>query len=145
MKKQNTSKKIIDTIKNGCLIFTIISVTSYVAGTLLSSENKAFIPTLKWVLLFLLFSVVLAFANLLLKSKKHSRGLCLLFHFIASAALYFVVVVLCGGFIANGAQNLISMALFLLLYGIFALIFAFTGTKKKQKKNKTEEYKSMFK
>lgn len=145
MKKQNTTKKIMDTVKNGCLMFTVITVLSYVAGTLMSSENKAFIPTLKWILLFLAFSIVLAFANLLLKSKKYSRGLCLLFHFAASAVLYFIVVVLCGGFIANGSQTLIAMALFLLIYGVFAIIFALTGSSKKIKKNKTENYSSMFK
>lgn len=145
MKKPSTTKKILEVVKNGCLIFTIITVLTYVAGTLMSSENKAFIPTLKWILLFLAFSVVLAFANLLLKSKKYSKGLCLLFHFVASAVLYFVVVVLCGGFISNGSQTLIAMALFLLIYAVFAMIFALTGNKKKIKKNKEENYSSMFK
>ncbi len=145
MKKQNNSKKVYDTIKNGCVIFTIITILSYIAGTLLSYENKAFIPTLKWILLFFAFSLVLSFANLLLKNKKYSKGICLLFHFAASAALYFVVVVLCGGFITNGSQTLIAMALFLLIYGIFALIYALAGSTKKKKKNKTENYSSMFK
>lgn len=145
MKKQNSSKIIFDTVKNGCLIFTFITVISYILGTLLSTENKAFIPTLKWILLFLVFSVILAFANLLLKSKNFSKGICLLFHFASSATLYFVVVVLCGGFIANGSQTLIAMSLFLLIYGVFAIIYAFTGSKKKKEKNKTENYDSMFK
>ena len=145
MKKKNTIKKITDALKNGCLIFTVLTVLSYVAGTLMSSENKAFIPTLKWILLFLAFSILLAFANLLLKSPKHSKGICLLFHFATSAALYFVVVVLCGGFIANGSQTLIAMALFLLIYGVFAAIYAFTGSAKTKKKNNTEKYSSMFK
>ena len=68
MKKK--SNYISDIIKSGCLIFTIITVITYILGTVLSAENKAFIPTLKWILLFLLFSELLAAANLLLKNKS---------------------------------------------------------------------------
>ena len=135
----NKRSLILDTIKSGCLIFTVITVISYIAGTLLSSANKAFIPTLKWILLFLAFSVVLAFANLLLGSKKASLGAKLGLHFLATAALYFVVVVLCGGFIASGAQTIIAMTLFLVLYGIFAAIFAVASSTRKK-----EKYDSMF-
>jgi hypothetical protein len=141
MKNKNS---ILDTIKSGCLIFTVITVLSYIAGTLLSSENKAFIPTLKWILLFLLFSLVLAFANMLLRLPNAATGARLGFHFLATAALYFVVVVLCGGFIASGAQTIIAMLLFCVLYGIFAAIFAITSGTKRKKKNKEEKYDSMF-
>lgn len=137
--------QILDTIKNGCLIFTVITVISYITGTLLSSSNKAFIPTLKWILLFLAFSVILAFANLLLKSKKANLGARLGLHFLATAALYFVVVVLCGGFISSGAQTIIALTLFLILYGVFAAVYAVFSSLKKRKKNKKEEYESMFK
>ncbi len=141
MKKQNS---VFDTIKSGCLIFTVITVLSYIAGTLLSSENKAFIPTLKWILLFLLFSLVLAFANMLLRLPKIAVGARLGFHFLATAALYFVVVVLCGGFVTSGAQTIIAMLLFCVLYSIFAIIYAITSATKSKKKNKEEKYDSMF-
>ena len=138
-------RSILDIIKSGCLIFTVITVLSYVAGTVFASENKAFIPTLNWILLFLLFSVVLAFANMLLTIPKISLGARLGFHFLATASLYFVVVVLCGGFIASGAQTIIAMLLFIVLYSIFAIIYAITSGAKRKKKNKEEKYDSMFK
>lgn len=141
MKNKNS---ILDTIKSGCLIFTVITVLSYIAGTALSSENKAFIPTLKWILLFLLFSLVLAFANLLLRMPKAHLAARLGFHFLATAALYFVVIVLCGGFITSGAQTIIAMLLFCILYGIFAVIYAVTSATKRSKENKEEKYDSMF-
>ena len=143
MKKKNNY--FADIIKNGCVIFTIITVITYVLGSVLSAENKAFIPTLKWILLFLLFSVLLAAANLLLKNKNYSAPLRLGLHFIATTALYFVVVVLCGGFIANGSQTLVAMVLYVLAYMIFTIIFAITNGTKKKKKNKEEKYESMFK
>ncbi|MBE6632695.1 MAG: DUF3021 family protein [Ruminococcaceae bacterium] len=143
MKKTNSI--ISDIIKNGCLIFTIITVITYTLGSVLSSENKAFIPTLKWIFLFLLFSLLLSAANLLLKNKNYSTALRLGLHFIATTALYFVVVVLCGGFIANGSQTLVAMVLYILAYIIFAVIFAISNGTKKKKSNKEEKYDSVFK
>ena len=143
MKKN--SNTILEIIKNGCVIFTVITVITYILGSVLSAENKAFIPTLKWVLLFLLFSVVLAGANLLLKNKKYSVAIKLALHFVATAILYFIVVVLCGGFITNGSQTLIAIVLFVLFYVIFAIIFAVVSGTKKHKTNKHEKYESVFK
>ena len=142
MKKQNS---VWQTVKSGCVIFTVITVLSYVMGTLLSFENKAFIPTLKWILLFLVFSVLLAFANLLLKNESFSVLSRLSLHFLASAMLYFITVVLCGGFVESGAQTLIAMTFFIILYLIFAGIFAVSASKKRRKLNKKEKYDSMFK
>lgn len=141
MKKNN---KIVSVIKNGCVIFTVITVLSYIAGTLLAAENKAFVPTLKWVLLFLAFSIVEAAANLLLNNKTRSLAFRLGTHFLATAILYFVIVVLCGGFIESGAQTLIAMAIFVIIYIVFALIYSIAATGKRKKKNKKEEYSSMF-
>lgn len=141
MNKQNQT---LQTVKNGCVIFTIITIISYALGTLLSFDNKAFIPTLKWIILFFVFSIVLAFANLLLGNKKISVGTRLGLHFLASATLYFVCVVLCGGFITSGAQTLIAMTFYIVLYLIFAALYAISSSGKRRKKNKTEKYESMF-
>ena len=134
-----------DIIKSGCLIFTIITVITYLLGTVLSAENKAFIPTLKWILLFLLFSELLAAANLLLKNKSLSVGLRLGLHFLSTTSLYLVVVVLCGGFIANGSQTLVAIVLYVIAYIIFAVVFAIAQSAKKSKRNKEEKYESLIK
>ena len=139
------SSIISDIIKNGCLFFTVITMITYTLGSVLPSNDKAFIPTLKWIFLFLLFSLLLSAANLLLRNKNYSTGLRLVFHFIATTALYFVVVILCGGFIANGSQTLVAMVLYILAYIIFAVIFAISNGTKKKKRNKEEKYDSVFK
>ncbi|MBQ4067105.1 MAG: DUF3021 family protein [Clostridia bacterium] len=133
-----------DTLKNGCVIFTVITVISYALGLLLSGKDNPFIPTLTWIILFLIFSLVLAFANIILKNPGYSLGIRLGLHFLATASLYFVVVVLCGGFIRNGAQTLIALVLFVILYGLFAILYAILSSGKKKKKNKKEKYDSMF-
>jgi len=139
-----TKELISNIIKNGCVIFTVITVLSYSIGYVLSSEGNRFIPTISWILLFLIFSLPLAAANMILKNSKKSLGARLLLHFAATCALYFVVVVMCGGFIASGGQTLIAMALFLLLYAIFAIVYAIVNSSNNKKKNKKESYSSMF-
>jgi len=131
-------------IKNGCVIFTFITIVTYALGVLIPTDNKAFIPTFKWIVLFFLFSQLLAFANFILKQKDSALPARLGLHFISCALLYFVTVVLCGGFISNGAQTLIAMVLFLLLYGIFAAIYSIVSSTGKKRANKKQEYDSMF-
>ena len=57
MKRGNTFSQV---FKNGCVIFTIITLIIYGIGTLLSNADKAFIPTFQWILLFLYFLYFLA-------------------------------------------------------------------------------------
>lgn len=141
MKKSNLLTEI---IKNGCVIFTVITIAAYTVGYALSSESNQFIPTLSWIYMFLLFSLPLAAANIILRDTRRSFTLRILFHFLTTAALYFVVVVMCGDFISSGAQTLIAMALFLIIYGIFALIYGITHSIRSKKQNKKESYSSMF-
>lgn len=138
MKNNNLLSNI---IKNGCVIFTFITLAAYTVGYAIS---KQFIPTISWVYMFLLFSMPLAAANIILKDKKRPVALRLGLHFIATMALYFVVVVLCGGFISSGAQTLVAMAFFLFFYGVFAIIYGITSSVSSKKKNKKESYDSMF-
>lgn len=140
-----TLRKILDVIKNGCVIFTIITVLAYIAGVLFSKEETLFVPKFGQIIIFLIFSIFLAAANLLLKSPKCHVALKLTLHFFATLAIYFVAVVIGGGYIKSGAQTLITLSLFSVLYLIFAIIYAISSSAKNKKKNKKEEYESVFK
>ena len=138
MKNKNLLSEI---IKSGCVIFTIITLAAYTVGYAISNQ---FIPTISWVYMFLLFSIPLAAANIILKDTRRPLALRLALHFVATLALYFVVVVLCGGYISSGSQTLVAIAFFLLFYGMFALVYGITHSVKSKKKNKKESYSSMF-
>ncbi|MDD6095304.1 MAG: DUF3021 family protein, partial [Clostridia bacterium] len=83
----------------------------------------------------------LAAANIILKSKKTNTAAKLAIHFTASAAVYFVTVVVCGGYIKNGAQTVIALSLFLVLYLVFAVVYLIATRKKSEPK----KYEKMFK
>ena len=139
--KKRTS--IFDVIKNGCFIFTVITLFSYIVLGLITQTRKEL--NLNLVIILLAFSIVLAFANLLLKQTKLALGVRVVLHFSASTVLYFIVVVIGGGFISSGAQTMIALMFFLLFYALFAIIYITTSLKKSKKKNKETKYESMFK
>ena len=130
-----------DIIKNGCCIFTVITLLFYSVGGIISGTEQEFIPSLKYIWLFFVFSILLAAANIILKSTKINTAAKLAIHFAASAAVYFVTVVVCGGYIKNGAQTVIALSLFLVLYLIFAVIYLIATHKKPEPK----KYEKMFK
>ena len=137
-------KSIWNSIKDGCFIFTVITVITYTVGMLLSTAEKSFIPTLSLIYMFLGLSIGLGFANKLLANKKMSLAPRLALHFTVSAVLYYVVIVLCGGFSESGASTIIAMGIFLIIYLVFALIYCLINKKTESKKNAKKEYKSVF-
>ncbi len=52
------NKGFVQTIKNGCVFFTIITVISYTFGIIISSADKAYIPSLKSIYIYLVFSLL---------------------------------------------------------------------------------------
>lgn len=133
--------KFLNIIKNGCVIFAVITLLFYSIGGIVSGAEQEFIPKLAHIWMFFAFSVLLAFANEILKSEKFGIAARLGIHFISTAAIYFVTVVLCGGYIKNGAQTVVALTLFAVLYFIFAILYLiFTPKKKKAQK----KYEKMF-
>ena len=133
-----------NTIKNGCFIFTIITVVSYTIGMLISSADKAYIPSLKSIYIYLFFSILFSFACNLFKSKKISPLLKLIIHFVISGALFFCVIVLGGGLTGNGFVTIVLLSAFTILYLIFAIVYILIAKKKETKKNNEKQYNSVF-
>lgn len=135
--------KLCNIIKNGCAVFTVITLLTYSVGALISGKDQEFIPSIRHIWLFFAFSLLLAFANRILASDKLSSAARLGFHFLSCGAIYFVTVILCGGYISNGAQTVVALSLFLVLYLIFTVIYLIRNGAKKKKE--TKKYEKMFK
>lgn len=134
-----------NSIKNGCFIFTLITVISYTFGMIISTSERSFISSLTSIYLFLILSICLAFANRILTNKKMNVALRLIIHFFITGLLFFAVIVLGGGYSESGFATLIAMAVFAVIYLIFALIFGIISAKKEKKANAKKEYHSVFK
>lgn len=141
MKTMDFIKKI---AARGCVIFTIVTLIVYSIGSIVSDSERSFIPSIKFIWLFFAFSVLLAAANEILSVKKISLGVRMLIHFAVCAALYFVCVVLCGGFISSGAQTLIAMTMFVIVYLICGIFIAIVLSRREKKSADNEKYQSQF-
>ncbi len=139
-----TSKTIAHVLKNGCVIFTIITLIIYSIGAILSDADKSFIPTFQWIILFFVFSQLLSGANQILRMDRFSFPLRIFLHFFAAAILYIVAVVLCGGLYKNGTMLLLSIILFIIGYIIFAILYAAKIRKRKNIIKGNGTYKSVF-
>ena len=141
MKRGKTFSQV---IKNGCVIFTIITLIIYGIGTMLSNAEKVFIPTFQWILLFFVFSLLFSGANQILRLDRFSFSLRILFHFLAAALLYAIAVILCGGLYKNGVTLLLSIFLFIAGYILFAVVYSFKTRKSKRTNSKKDSYKPVF-
>ena len=131
-------------LKNGCVIFTMITLIVYGIGAMLSSADKTFIPTFQWIVLFFVFSLLLSSANQILRTEHLSVFLRVLFHFLAAATLYIVAVVLCGGLYKNGTMLLLSLAVFIAGYILFAILVSVRMRRCRRSDSKKEPYKPVF-
>lgn len=131
-------------LKNGCVIFTIITLITYGIGAILSNADKTFIPTFQWILLFFLFSQLLSGANQITHLDKISFPIRMFLHFLATAALYIIAVILCGGFYKNGTLLLLSIILFIVGYIAYAILYSIRTRKRQNTSKENETYKSVF-
>ncbi len=131
-------------IKNGCVMFTIITLVIYGIGTVLSNADKAFIPTFQWIVLFLVFSLLLSSANQILLTEYLSLPLRILLHFLAAATLYIIAVVLCGGLYKNGTMLLLSIILFIVGYTLFTILFSVRMRRRRRSEGEKDTYKPVF-
>lgn len=139
-----TSKTLAYVFKNGCVIFTVITMIIYGIGTILSDADKSFIPTFQWIILFFVFSQLLSGANQILRMDRFSLPLRIFLHFFATAILYIVAVVLCGGLYKSGTMLLLSILLLIVGYIIFAALYSARIRKQKNAAKGKGTYKSVF-
>ena len=134
-------------LRSGCVIFSIISLAFFTAGAAMAAANTAANSDInvKSLWMFFLFSVLLAAANRILRIDSVHAALRLLIHFAASAAIYFVTVVLFGDYISSGSQVLVAMTLFLVIYLVSAVFILIWMGRRKRKASDRKEYVSQFK
>lgn len=136
-------RKILDIIKSGCLIFTIITLAFY---TFWYAVNKGTLGnlTIKFIWMFFAFSILLSCANTLLHYRKLHLLVRFAIHFLCTAAIYFVCVVVACGFIGNGSQTLAALFVFAVVYFISAIIAGIYISRKEREKKDKKTYNSQF-
>ena len=137
---------LINTVKNGCVTFTVTTLITYSIGAMLSTADKVFIPTLQLVWLFLVFSMLFSGANQLLRQDRYSLAVRIVLHAVATTALFVVAILICGGIYKNTPVALITMLGYALLYGVFAVCYALFSRRhtRKSADGNRKKYTSVF-
>lgn len=130
------------TIKNSCVIFTVITLLFYTLGLTIS---KDMIPTIGNIVAFLGFSLGLAFINEIFFIKKLSMVVKLILHYFATGALILLLFAIAGAIDASGPMTIIFMFAYSVLYWIGGIIALIINKSVSSKKNDNEKYESMLK
>lgn len=130
------------TIKNSCVIFTLIILLFYVLGVALFPKM---IPSLTTIGVFFLFSIALAFINEIFFAPKLSLVVKCVIHFFATLALILISFAVTGKFAQSGAVIIILSFIYAIMYWIGAAIALIVNGKGKKKKNTEKKYEKMFK
>lgn len=141
------NKSIFSTIKRiltgACVFYTVFMTATYVAGYFIL-ENPEYL-SMKSSFSFLLFSFILSCATILLFSDKATFPIRLLIHFIASAAGFYAIFILGGGYGKNSRTAFMAVILFVIFYLIVMAVVCGIRKLTSYKKTDNEPYRPNFK
>ncbi len=143
LKKQQCSvfKKI---VSQGCLLYTGITLLLYTGGMIVSDIERAWIPTIGMMYMVLIFSLLLAAANVLVLNARFHGFIKLLLHYAVTTLVFYVVFIFWSGFYKRGASILTILLLFTFVYCICALVYCGVRYIKGSRDNKKTGYESQF-
>ncbi len=104
------------------------------------SEDGGLLSSLRTVM-FMVFSLVFAAANEMLRSQAR-RGLWVTLHAVITGAGFYFFMILPAGI--SGTTALVGMLLYYSVYAVVAAILLTRATRTKKKKNREKEYQSMI-
>ena len=144
MKKNKVFDLIARLIYPTALYFTVITLTLYIAGSLMSTGSRNMIPTLRTILLTLCFSFVIDVANILLTVKKLHLSLRIALHYVLLTASFLLLFFNAADFDPSRGLIIVAGVAFTVLYAIIcAVTFAVRGAVKKSKTD-SSEYHSIY-
>lgn len=136
-----SSVKLKHIISEGCVINTVLIVAMYALGL---TVDAGLIPTFSRVIGVLGYSIVLALANSLFFASKMKVFPRLLIHFLSTAAVFYIMFVLVGGYKASAGSLVAVIASYLVVYAIVAAVVAAVRSILAADKKEKQEYKKVY-
>ena len=129
------------TLTQACVIYTFLITSVYLLG---SAVDSHMVPTLSMVLALLVFSAALAAANSFLFSEVLLFPIRLLFHYLATAFVFYIAFVVWGGYKDNGGSVLTILLIYTFAYAICAVIVAVYRWLTAESRAAHTDYSSLF-
>jgi len=131
-------------LSHACVYFTVGSLGLYTLGMLFSGIEREWIPTLKMMYMVLVFSVLFASVNEIVRHPTLPGVLKTLIHYAATTVIFAVVFIVWGGFSGTPSSVLVILLAYTLVYAIFALIFYLIHNVFAIRKSNSSAYTSLF-
>ena len=129
------------TLTQACVIYTFLVTAVYLLGNAVDSHM---VPTLTMVLSLLAFSFALSCANSFLFSDLLLFPLRLLFHYLATAFVFYITFVVWGGYRSNGGSVLMILLIYTFAYAICAVIVSVYRWLTAESRISKTEYSDLF-
>jgi hypothetical protein len=136
---------LINTLKNACVMFTIVILALYSAGKAFSTDELKWIPTFTMVWMVLVFSLSVNLAGLLLRLERFNLVIRIILHYATVAVVFYFVFLLWGGFGSEGNLVIGLMFVYTVVYAVAAAVILVMKKPWKKNEQKASEYKSMLK
>lgn len=136
-------EKIKHIILTGCAINSAAVLLLCAAANLFSIDG--FAPKFSTVLMVLIFSFAVSFANTLQKFKRLSLILRIIIHYALLGAAFYVIFILWSGFASKGRLSFLLMCAYTVIYAvIMSVIFGVERIRQRKKSEKENKYETQF-
>lgn len=127
----------------GCVINSVAVLILSAAANLFSIGG--FAPKFSTVLMVLIFSVAVSFANTLMGFERLSFILRIIIHYAAVTAAFYVIFILWSGFAQRASTVLIIMFLYTVVYAVIMFIaYGIKSIRQRKRSAVQDTYESQF-
>lgn len=144
MKKNPFSDILYKLIYPTSLYFTVITLFLYIGGSVGSTLNLNWIPTLHLVLIVLGFSFVLSASNILLPLKKLHISLRIALHFLITAVGFYVLFFATSSDKPGTASTIVILLIYTVVYAVICAVVLGVNAAVRKSKNKDSDYSPIY-
>lgn len=127
----------------GCAINSALILLLSAAANLFSIGG--FAPKFTTVLMVLIFSFAVSFANVLLKIDRITLVLRIIIHYAVLSAAFYVIFILWSGFSSKALFSFFTMCAYTLFYiAVMFTVYGISRIRRRKKADKENNYESQF-
>lgn len=127
----------------GCAINSATVLLLCAAANLFSIDG--FAPRFTTVLMVLIFSFAVSFANSLMGFERLNLAVRIIIHYVAISAAFYVIFILWSGFASKALLSFLIMCAYTVVYIIvMAVVCGIRRMRRRKKSEKENKYESQF-
>lgn len=126
------------------LYFTVVTFILYIGGAVISHDNMNMIPTLRTIIIVLLFSFIINLANMVLTVKKLHLSLRIAIHYAATAVSFFILFINASDYNPGSGFTIVLMLAYTFVYAVICAVVLGVRSAHKKSEIESSEYRSIY-